>query len=177
MLPTLRRYQRIGDTLVIPENGPINQGLERTLAPKEPYLGKPSIQDLGLDGVETCRGQRYRYQTPLNLLIYRSSFGNYERVTDSLESTNARDCTTARLQHEGAAAPPLRIGRKKNPSRSCDREGFFHDPPRNRFSTQTEFALKWWRFLQYYQRLHWGRCHSHVQNSLASVQAGESWSD
>ncbi len=28
-------------------------------------------------------GQRHRYQTPLNLLIYRSPFGNYERVTDS----------------------------------------------------------------------------------------------
>ncbi len=41
------------------------------------------MHDLGLDGTETCRGQRYRYQTPRNLLIYRSRFGNYERVTDS----------------------------------------------------------------------------------------------
>ncbi len=40
------------------------------------------MQDLELYGVETCRGQRYRYQTPLNLLIYRSPFGNYGRVTD-----------------------------------------------------------------------------------------------
>ena len=41
------------------------------------------MQDSGLYGVEACRGQRYRYQTPLNLLIYRGLFGNYERVTDS----------------------------------------------------------------------------------------------
>jgi len=41
------------------------------------------MHDLGLYGVETFRGQRYRYQTPLNLLIYRSLFGNYGRVTDS----------------------------------------------------------------------------------------------
>ncbi len=52
------------------------------------------MYDLGLYGVEICRGQRYRYQTPLNLLIYRSPFGNYERVTDSIrrhESTNSRE--------------------------------------------------------------------------------------
>ncbi len=41
----------------------------------------PRLQDLGLYGVETCRGQRYRCQTPLNLLIYRGPFGNYVRVT------------------------------------------------------------------------------------------------
>ena len=41
------------------------------------------MRDLGLYGVETCRDPRYRYQTPRNLLIYRSRFGNYERVTDS----------------------------------------------------------------------------------------------
>ena len=40
------------------------------------------MHDLGLYGVETCRGQRYRYQTPLKLLIYTGPFGNYERVTD-----------------------------------------------------------------------------------------------
>ncbi len=40
------------------------------------------MQDLGLYRVEICRGQRIRYQTPLNLLIYRGPFGNYERVTD-----------------------------------------------------------------------------------------------
>ncbi len=28
-------------------------------------------------------GHRYRYQTPRNWLIYRSFFGNDERVTDS----------------------------------------------------------------------------------------------
>ncbi len=44
------------------------------------------MQDLGLDGVETCWGQRYRYQTPLNLLIYRGPFGNYGRVTESLKA-------------------------------------------------------------------------------------------
>ena len=33
-------------------------------------------------GVGSCRGQRYRYQTPRNLLIYKIRFGNYERVTD-----------------------------------------------------------------------------------------------
>ncbi len=41
------------------------------------------MQDLELYVVETCRGQRYRYQTPPNLLIYRGFFGNYERVTYS----------------------------------------------------------------------------------------------
>jgi len=41
------------------------------------------MHDLGLYGTETCRGQRYRYQAPLNLLIYRSLFGNCERATDS----------------------------------------------------------------------------------------------
>jgi hypothetical protein len=30
------------------------------------------------------RGQRHRCQTPRNLLIYRSPFGNNERVTDSI---------------------------------------------------------------------------------------------
>ncbi len=40
------------------------------------------MQDLGLHGVESCRCQRYRYQTPHNLLIYRNPFGTYERVTD-----------------------------------------------------------------------------------------------
>ena len=45
------------------------------------------MQDLVLDGVETCRAQRYRYQTPLSLLIDRSLLGNDEGVTDSfLES-------------------------------------------------------------------------------------------
>ena len=44
--------------------------------------GKPRLRDLGLYGVETCRRQRHRYQTPRNLLIYRSLFGNYVRVTD-----------------------------------------------------------------------------------------------
>ena len=28
------------------------------------------MHDFGPYGTETCRGQRYRYQTPLNLLIY-----------------------------------------------------------------------------------------------------------
>ena len=41
------------------------------------------MQDLGLHGVESCRCQRYRHQTPRNLLIYRTPFGNDERVTDS----------------------------------------------------------------------------------------------
>ena len=45
------------------------------------------MQDVGLSGGETCRGQCHRYQTPLNLLIYKGSFGNYERVTDSYSST------------------------------------------------------------------------------------------
>ena len=40
------------------------------------------MQDLG---IKTCRGQRYRYQTPLNLLIYKGSFGKV-RVTDSMDS-------------------------------------------------------------------------------------------
>ena len=40
------------------------------------------MQDLGFYRVEICRGQRIRYQTPLNLLIYRGPFGNDERVTD-----------------------------------------------------------------------------------------------
>ena len=39
------------------------------------------IQDLGLCGVESYQGQRPRYQTSLNVLIYKSPFGNYERVT------------------------------------------------------------------------------------------------
>ncbi len=47
-------------------------------------MGKPRMQDLGLYGVESCRCERYRYQTPRNLLIYRSPFGNNERVTDSV---------------------------------------------------------------------------------------------
>jgi len=34
-------------------------------------------------------GQRHRYQTPLNLLIYWSPFGNYERVTDSTYVTDS----------------------------------------------------------------------------------------
>ncbi len=42
------------------------------------------MHDVGLYGVETCRGQCYRYQTPRNLLIYRGLFGNYERGTDSV---------------------------------------------------------------------------------------------
>ncbi len=41
------------------------------------------MQDLELYGVESFQGQRYRYQTPRNLLIYRGHFGNHERVTDS----------------------------------------------------------------------------------------------
>ena len=41
------------------------------------------MQDVGLYGVKTCWVQCHRYQTPLNLLIYRGLFGNYERVTDS----------------------------------------------------------------------------------------------
>ena len=52
------------------------------------------MQDLG---IKTCRGRRHRYQTLLNLLIYKGSFGNYVRVTDSMspilmspESTKAR---------------------------------------------------------------------------------------
>ncbi len=47
-------------------------------------FGKARIQDLGLYGVESCRGQRHRYQTPLNLLIYSSPFGKHGRVTDSV---------------------------------------------------------------------------------------------
>jgi hypothetical protein len=43
---------------------------------------------LGLYGVETCRGQRNRYQTPRNLLIYRGPFGNYVRVTDFTDFTD-----------------------------------------------------------------------------------------
>ena len=43
------------------------------------------MHDLGLYVVKSCRSQRHRYQTPRNLLIYKSPFGNYERVTDSLE--------------------------------------------------------------------------------------------
>ena len=39
------------------------------------------MQDLGLCGLESYQGQRHRYQTPLNVLIYKSPFGNYERVT------------------------------------------------------------------------------------------------
>ena len=74
---------RIGDTHVVPEIGPRNQQVKRGLAPNYVRKGKPRMQDWGLYGVETCRGQRYRYQTPLNLLIYRSPFGNYGRVTDS----------------------------------------------------------------------------------------------
>jgi hypothetical protein len=41
------------------------------------------MHDVGFYGVETCRGQCYRYQTPLNLLMYKGPFGNYERGTDS----------------------------------------------------------------------------------------------
>ena len=41
------------------------------------------MHDLGLYGVASCRGQRHRYQTPLNLLICRSPFGNDGPVTDS----------------------------------------------------------------------------------------------
>ena len=85
-VPTSIGATSIGATHVVPEIGPINQGVERGLEPNEPQLGKPRIQDLGLYGVETFRGQRYRYQTPLNLLIYRSLFGNDERVTDSFVS-------------------------------------------------------------------------------------------
>ncbi len=40
------------------------------------------MHDVGPYGVETCRGQRNGYQTPLNLLIYKGPFGNEERVTD-----------------------------------------------------------------------------------------------
>ena len=39
------------------------------------------MQDLELCGVESYRGKRHRYQAPLNVLIYKSPFGNYERVT------------------------------------------------------------------------------------------------
>ena len=39
------------------------------------------MQDLGLCGVESYRGKRHRYQAPLNVLIFKSPFGNYERVT------------------------------------------------------------------------------------------------
>ena len=44
------------------------------------------MQDLRLYGVEPCPGQRYRYQTCLNLLIYKGPFGNYERVTDTSDT-------------------------------------------------------------------------------------------
>ena len=42
------------------------------------------MQDVRLCGAETCRGQYHRYQTPLNLLIDKGHFGNYERVTVSV---------------------------------------------------------------------------------------------
>ena len=74
--------ERIGATHGTPEIGPINQGVKRGLAPKEVRKCEPRIQGLGLYGVETCRVHRHRYQTPLNLLIYRRLFGDYERVTD-----------------------------------------------------------------------------------------------
>ncbi len=63
------------------------------------------MHDVGLYGVETCRGQRYRYQTPLNLLIYKRSFGNSERGTDSvcsLLSGNAPLIQDAHLKAEEA---------------------------------------------------------------------------
>jgi hypothetical protein len=42
------------------------------------------MQDVGLyGGSRPARVGAIRYQTPLNLLIDRSLFGNYERVTDS----------------------------------------------------------------------------------------------
>ena len=41
------------------------------------------MQNLEFYGVKSFQGQRYRYQTPRNLLIYRGLFGEYERVTDS----------------------------------------------------------------------------------------------
>ncbi len=45
------------------------------------------MHDLGLHEIEICRGQHYRYQTSLKLLIYWSLFGNYGRVTySSLDS-------------------------------------------------------------------------------------------
>ncbi len=49
--------KRIGATHVVPEIGPINQGFKRGLAPNELRKGKPGLQDLGLYGVESCRGQ------------------------------------------------------------------------------------------------------------------------
>ena len=74
---------RIGDTHVVPEIGPINQGFKRGLAPNELRKGKPRTQELRLYGVKTCRGQRYRYQTSLKLLICKGLFANYGRVTVS----------------------------------------------------------------------------------------------
>ncbi len=47
---------RIGDTHVVPEICPINQGVKRGLAPNDVRKGKPRMHDLGLYGVETCRG-------------------------------------------------------------------------------------------------------------------------
>jgi len=41
------------------------------------------MQDLGFTGSTPAGVSAIRYQTPPNLLIGRSSFANYERVTDS----------------------------------------------------------------------------------------------
>ncbi len=78
--------ERIGATHVIPEIGPINQGVKRGLVPKSVRKGMPRIQSLGLYGVETSWIHRHRSQTPLNLLIYRSPFGSYERDPDTVHT-------------------------------------------------------------------------------------------
>jgi hypothetical protein len=57
---------------------------------------------VGLYGVETCRGQCYRYQTPLNLLIYKSPFGNDERVTDSVSLILSKTKEVGELGDEGS---------------------------------------------------------------------------
>jgi len=51
-----KNFGRVGDTHVVPEVVPINQGVKRSLAPNEDRKGKPRMRDLGLYGVETCQG-------------------------------------------------------------------------------------------------------------------------
>ncbi len=65
------------------------------------------MHDLGLCGVETCRGHRHRYQTPLKLLIYRCPFGNYGRVTDYV---GMLVCLLLMLRLEGVEGNEIRGG-------------------------------------------------------------------
>ena len=76
---------------VLSSRDSIRLGAEETLARELTSRGAQGIAGYTIVPKEVTedqqveRGQRHRYQTPLNLLISGSSFGNYGRVTDSLQ--------------------------------------------------------------------------------------------